>query len=130
MSDSPRQLPFMTCVDTNQYLGPPAWQLVHLFVLVIVNSITLFALSTLLIRTLYHLGGNTTTIEGWEIERHETLLRRARVLGGYLDGPDGIRVKIQRQEFPYDIGIWTNIKQGMGSGNVSMPPKTNASNPD
>ena len=55
-----------------------------------------------------------TTIEDWEIERHETLLRRAKVLGGYLDGPDGIKVKITRQEFPYDIGILRNLSQGMG----------------
>ena len=54
-------------------------------------------------------------IEGWEIERHETLLRRAKALGGCLDGPDGIKVKIAKQEFPYDVGIWQNIKQGMGS---------------
>ncbi|WEW59302.1 Palmitoyltransferase [Emydomyces testavorans] len=56
----------------------------------------------------------STTIEGWEIERHRTLLRRARVFGGYLDGPDGTKVRIQKQEFPYDIGIWQNIKAGMG----------------
>ncbi|KAK5045154.1 hypothetical protein LTR84_009487 [Exophiala bonariae] len=77
------------------------------------------------------LGGGVTTIESWEIERHEQLLRRARVLGGYLDGPDRIRVKIVRQEFPYDIGIWSNIAQGMGSSNplawfwpFSQTPKT------
>jgi hypothetical protein len=44
------------------------------------------------------------------------------VLGGYLEGPGGIRVHIKKQEYPYDIGIWANIKQGMGgSANVSMP---------
>lgn len=57
-------------------------------------------------------------IEGWEIERHRRLLRRSRVLGGYLDGPDGVKIKIERQEFPYDIGIWKNIKQGMGTENL------------
>ena len=57
-----------------------------------------------------------TTIESWEIERHETLLRRARVFNGYLDGPDGVKVRIARQEFPYDIGIWANVVQGMGGG--------------
>lgn len=55
-----------------------------------------------------------TTIEGWEIERHETLVRRARVRGGYLYGPDGMTVNIRKQEFPYDIGILENMKQGMG----------------
>ncbi|KAJ9646608.1 Palmitoyltransferase [Coniosporium tulheliwenetii] len=99
------------------YLGPSPAQLIHLFVLVVANSITLFALSILLAQSLWGLASNTTTIERWEIERHEALLRRARHLGGFLDGPDGQRVRITRQEFPYDIGIWKNIKQGMGSGN-------------
>ena len=79
----------------------------------------LLALVILLARTLWMLGVNTTTIEGWEISRHKTLLRRARVFGGYLDGPGGIKVRIQKQEFPYDIGLWQNIKAGMdGSANV------------
>jgi palmitoyltransferase len=94
-------------------------QLAHLFILFVVNSLTLVALSILLIRSIYSLGANVTTIESWEIERHETLLRRARHFGGYLDGPDGIQVRIKKQEFPYDIGIWQNIKAGMGgSSNV------------
>ncbi|MCJ1279037.1 Palmitoyltransferase [Puttea exsequens] len=62
----------------------------------------------------WSLGGNVTTIEGWEIERHETLVRRARAKGGYLDGPDGTRVRIKKQQFPYDIGIYQNVGQGMG----------------
>lgn len=85
-----------------------------------VNTFTLIALSLLLIRTLWSLGANVTTIESWEIERHRTLLRRAKYFGGYLDGPDGLKVRIQKQEFPYDIGIFKNIKAGMGgSSNVS-----------
>lgn len=64
---------------------------------------------------------NTTTIESWEIERHETLVRRARVLGGHLDGPGGVRIRIKKQEFPYDIGIFANVRQGMGGSiNVSL----------
>lgn len=99
---------------TLQYLGPSVVQLGHLFVLFVINSLTLFALFVLLVRTLWSLGSNTTTIESWEIERHETLLRRARHFGGFLPGPGGINVPISRQEFPYDIGIWSNIKAGMG----------------
>lgn len=88
--------------------------------LIMVNSVVLFGLSILLVRSLWMLALNQTTIEGWEIERHKTLLRRARVFGGYLDGPDGIKIRIEKQEFPYDIGIWRNIKAGMGgSANVS-----------
>lgn len=77
----------------------------------------LFALVLLLGRTLWSLAVNTWTIEGWEIERHHTLLRRAKVLGGYLEGPDGTKVRIDHQEFPWDVGIWSNICQGMGSRN-------------
>jgi len=80
----------------------------------VANSIALFALAMLLARNIWTLGSNVSTIEGWEIERHKTLLRRAKVLGGYLDGPDGIKVKITRQEYPYDIGIYQNIQQSMG----------------
>ena len=58
-----------------------------------------------------------TTIESWELERHHALLRRARVLGGYLPGPDGAKVRIERQEFPWDVGVWRNWCQSMGTGN-------------
>lgn len=96
-------------------------QLAHLFLLIIVNSMTLFALFILLVRTIWALAFNITTIESWEIERHATLVRRARVLDGYLDGPGGIKVHIKPQEFPYDIGIFANIRQGMGGSiNVSL----------
>lgn len=100
------------------YLGPSPLQLAHLFLLVLVNSLTLFALLLLLGRTLWGLGANITTIEGWEIERHHSLLRRARAKGGVLPGPGGVEVKLVRHEFPYDIGIWPNIAQGMGTANV------------
>ncbi|KAF2806610.1 zf-DHHC-domain-containing protein [Mytilinidion resinicola] len=104
--------------DLPSYFGPTIVQYVHLFLLISVNSLTLFVLTILLIRNIWCLTVNTTTIEGWEIERHSTLVRRARHFGGFLDGPDGIRVRIKRQEFPYDIGIWANTKQGMGTGNI------------
>ncbi|CAG8146952.1 unnamed protein product [Penicillium salamii] len=102
-----------------QYMGPTVGQLIHLFILLVVNGFTAFALGILLLRSLWTIGSNTTTIETWEIERHATLVRRARALGGYLEGPGGIRVYIKKQEYPYDIGIWANIKQAMGgSANV------------
>ncbi|PGH26754.1 hypothetical protein AJ80_01518 [Polytolypa hystricis UAMH7299] len=96
------------------YLGPSLLQLSHLFLLVVLNSTVLFVLVVLLVSNLWSLMGNVTTVETWEIERHEALVRRACVFGGYLDGPDGIKIRIQKQEFPYDIGIWANIKAGMG----------------
>lgn len=93
--------------------------MIYLFVLFVVNTLIGFALFILLVRSLWSLGSNTTTIESWEIERHNTLLRRARHFGGYLEAPGGLKVRIRKQEFPYDIGIWDNIKAGMGgSANV------------
>ncbi|EKG22264.1 Serine hydrolase [Macrophomina phaseolina MS6] len=101
-----------------QYLGPTTPQLAHLFVLLVVNSLTLFAVAIMTLRFVYMFAQNVTTIETWEIERHETLLRRARYLGGFLDGPDGKRIRIKKQEFPYDIGIFANMAQAMGTANV------------
>lgn len=100
-----------------QYLGPSVLKLAHIFVLSAANSFVLFALTLLLGRTIWSLAVNTWTIESWEIERHHTVLRRARVLGGYLDDPDGNRIQIQHQEFPWDVGILANICQGMGTRN-------------
>lgn len=74
---------------------------------------TLFAVGIIFLRHSWNLSFNVTTIEGWEIERHESLVRRARKHGGYLDGSDGTRIKLTQQEFPYDIGIFGNIAQGM-----------------
>ena len=53
-------------------------------------------------------------IESWEIERHETLVRKARARGGFLNAPNGTRFRVTKQEFPYDVGIWRNVVQGMG----------------
>jgi len=106
--------------DLPAYLGPNPWLVAHLFFSIVVNGITLFAIFILFVRNVWCLAVNTTTIEGWEIERHRTLVRRARVFGGWLDGPDGEKVRIERREFPFDVGIWENIKQGMGTGNVGL----------
>ena len=78
----------------------------------------------LLVRNLYGLALNTTTIEFWEIERHEAVLRRQRLRARsgveYPEGPDGTPMQVVQREFPYDIGIWRNLKSGMGgSANVS-----------
>ncbi|KNG44099.1 palmitoyltransferase pfa4 [Stemphylium lycopersici] len=107
-----------TNMDMPSSYGPSPLQLAHLFAVLITNSITLFVLGVLLLRNIWCLSVNTTTIEGWEIERHRTLLRRARQYGGYLPTPDGAtQIRIKKQEFPYDIGILSNIVQGMGSAN-------------
>jgi palmitoyltransferase len=103
--------------DLPSYLGPSAFLLFHLFAVLLANSITVFAVGILAINNLWALMINQTTIEGWEIARHRTLVRRARTFGGYLETPDGSSVRIKKQEFPYDIGIVANICQGMGTKN-------------
>ena len=101
-------------------MGPSVPELSLLFVLVCVNSVTWFAVTVMMVRTAWCLAMNVTTIEGWEIERHQALVQKARTLGGFVYGPGGVKARITKQEFPYDVGIWENIKLGMGgSGNVS-----------
>ena len=99
------------------YLGPPTWTMAHLLVLILVNSVTLFALSILLVHAIYSLAINTTMIESWEIERHEALVNRARKTGGWVYANGGQRVHVEKQEYPYDIGIWENLVQAMGTSN-------------
>ncbi|KAG9247647.1 DHHC palmitoyltransferase-domain-containing protein [Calycina marina] len=102
------------------YLGPSAWWMAYLFVLISVNSITLFALTILLVTAAHSLAINTTMIEHWEIQRHEALVDRSRKLGGLVYSNNGKRVRVQHQEYPYDIGIWTNLVQAMGTRNVLL----------
>ena len=97
-----------------QYLGPSPALLILFFTYITVNSLTLFAVAVIFLKSLWSLATNVTSIESWEIERHETLARRAKTMGGFLNGPDGVQVHIVKQEFPYDIGILHNINQAMG----------------
>ncbi|RDW87667.1 palmitoyltransferase PFA4 [Coleophoma crateriformis] len=106
--------------DMPSYLGPSVWAIAHLFAVSVANGLVLFALAILLVRALYSLAINTTMIESWEIERHEALLARARKSGGYTYGSGGQKVYIRHQEFPYDIGVWKNLVQGMGTRNIFM----------
>ena len=85
--------------------------------LTILNTLSVASVGVLLLRTLYSVALNTTTIESWEIARHETLLRRSRFSSGYLEDHNGKPLRIVKQEFPYDIGIWANIVQAMGTAN-------------
>lgn len=97
--------------------GPSGLQLTHLVVLIGTNCLALFALTVLFVSATHSLVINTTMIESWEIERHEALVERSRKLGGFVNGPEGRRVRIMKQEYPYDIGFWRNVVQGMGSSN-------------
>ena len=46
-------------------------------------------------------------------------MERSRKTGGFVYANGGQRMRVQRQEFPYDVGFWKNICQGMGS---AFPP--------
>jgi palmitoyltransferase len=102
------------------YLGPSIAHLALLFVIVLSNSLVLFFLLLLLMSAGRSLVTNTSQIESWEIERHEDLITRARKMGGYVYANGGQKMRIERQEFPYDIGFWNNLCQGMGTSNVLM----------
>lgn len=103
--------------DESQYLGPSPGQFIHLLILGVASFFAHVTLSILLLYSTYGLLMNVTTIEGWEIERHEALVERARRHGGYVYGPGGIEVRIQKQEFPYDVGLWRNVTLALGSHN-------------
>jgi palmitoyltransferase len=91
-----------------------------MFVLIVLNSLVLFGLFILFIHAAHSLATNTTMIENWEIERHEALVERARKNGGWVYTNGGHKMRIESQEFPYDIGVWKNLVQGMGTWNVLM----------
>ncbi|KAI3319690.1 zf-DHHC-domain-containing protein [Xylariaceae sp. AK1471] len=107
------------------YLGPTLSQLIALTALGFTTCLTSLALGILLITTVRGWALNTTMIEGWEIERHEAVLQR----GGYAEEEEWWRTSdgdyadaaprsmVDPVEFPYDIGMYTNMAQAMGTSN-------------
>lgn len=98
--------------------GPSMFLIGWLLYVTVVTGLLAFILFVLFVTSVRAMALNETSIETREMERHEVLLNRARQNGGYVYAPGGSRIAIQRQEFPYDIGIWKNIVQGMGTANV------------
>ncbi|TGJ79353.1 hypothetical protein E0Z10_g9418 [Xylaria hypoxylon] len=109
--------------DLPAYLGPTPTQLTALTALSLTAGFTALALGILLATTVKGWMLNTTMIEGWEIERHEAVLQR----GGYEeedwwrtsdgDADAAPRTMVDPVEFPYDVGMYTNIVQAMGTAN-------------
>ncbi|KAI0503039.1 zf-DHHC-domain-containing protein [Xylaria bambusicola] len=105
------------------YLGPTPWQLMMLTALCMITFFTSLALGILLVTAVRGWLFNITMIEGWEIERHEAVLQR----GGYEeedwwrtsdgDTDSAPRSMVDPVEFPYDIGVYTNMAQAMGTSN-------------
>ncbi|KAL0935058.1 palmitoyltransferase pfa4 [Colletotrichum truncatum] len=106
------------------YLGPSLPVLVHLTLLSLVCFFTSFALFILFFSTIRSWVLNETMIEGWELDRHNALCDRSsnrnRSNGDFwsITGPDGKKLRLEKVEFPYDIGIFDNLSQAMGTRNV------------
>lgn len=73
--------------------------LVALVLLGILNSFLFMTMLLLCLRTLHQTVFGATTIEGWEQDRHDALVRR--------------RV-VKQVTFPYDIGFWENVVAAFG----------------
>jgi palmitoyltransferase len=123
------------------YLGPTLPQLVHLTILGLVCAATLLALTIMLYTTVHSWVFNTTMIEGWEVDRHEAVVDRYRSSaadGSWWDDDDedededdddgeDFERKARRAaalrmhvEFPYDLGVFDNMAQAMGTPNVLL----------
>ncbi|KAF3168419.1 Palmitoyltransferase [Orbilia oligospora] len=87
--------------DLPAYLGPSTSNLILLVVLLLANTLTDFAIIVLWIRIIANITEGYTTIEWWEQERHNALVRRKVV---------------RRQLYPFDIGIYSNICLFMNGG--------------
>ncbi|KAI8961924.1 zf-DHHC-domain-containing protein [Daldinia sp. FL1419] len=112
------------------YLGPTLSQLALLTVLTFTAGMTSLALGILLATTLKGWIFNTTMIESWEIERHESALERRHETsddayspswwGSGERAPGGDSNTLDPVEFPYDIGIFSNMAAAMGTRNVLL----------
>lgn len=87
------------------YHGPHTLpEMLLLAALLFVDLLVTFSLTVLYLRTLWSSAEGYTTIETWEQDRHDALVRRKRV---------------RRQQFPYDIGFWDNLCSAHGgTGNI------------
>lgn len=112
------------------YLGPSLSALISLALLSLVGFVTSVALGVMLITSLKNWILNRTTIEGWELERHEAIADRSSRDWWDISGPDGRTVRFERTEFPYDVGFFTNMAQAMGTANPILWAFPFAGNPN
>ncbi|KAI1119100.1 zf-DHHC-domain-containing protein [Nemania sp. NC0429] len=123
------------------YLGPTLAQLLGLAALALTAGLTALALGILLATTVRGWLFNVTMIEGWEVERHEAVMqRRGRYDGreeeeeewwrsGDGDVASAPRAMVDPVEFPYDVGVYANMAQAMGTGNPLLWPLPFAGGP-
>ncbi|KAI0001242.1 zf-DHHC-domain-containing protein [Xylariaceae sp. FL0662B] len=100
------------------YLGPTLHQLALLTVLAFATGVTALALGVMLATTLQAWAFNTTMIESWEISRHEAALeRRDGADDAWWSAPAEDRLRLEPVEFPYDVGVFANMAQAIGTSN-------------
>lgn len=111
------------------YLGPTLPQLIFLTIISLVSAATTIALGVLLFTTIRGWVFNSTMIEDWEVERHEAVLARlegnsdSSASGDFwgADGESGVLLAhLNRIEFPYDLGFFSNMGQAMGTSNPML----------
>ncbi|KAM0245572.1 hypothetical protein ACHAQJ_010527 [Trichoderma viride] len=102
------------------HLGPTLPALVSLAMTGIVCSFTSLALGLMLMSTVQGWVLNRTTIEGWEVDRHEANIGRGSRDWWDMTGPDGEPIQFEHVEFPYDVGFFANMAQAMGTSNFLL----------
>ncbi|KAG0297364.1 Palmitoyltransferase [Linnemannia gamsii] len=89
--------------NENRYMyrddGPTKAQIVFLAVNILVDGIVLLAVGILCIYHLWSLMTNTSTIEVWEQEKVEAMVKKG---------------KLRKAKFPYDVGCLRNYRQILG----------------
>ena len=115
------------------YLGPTMPALAALAFVGMIWLVATLALGIMLVTTVRGWLFNMTMIEGWELERHEAALDRSGRDWWDISGPEGAKLRVERTEFPYDVGVFANMAQAMGTRNVLLwffplagNPKVNA----
>lgn len=99
------------------YLGPTLVSLIALAVIALVWFVTSLALGIMLVNTIRGWALNQTMIEGWEIDRHEVVAARGGRDWWDVVGADGEKMRFEKIEFPYDVGIYANMSQALGTSN-------------
>lgn len=102
------------------YLGPTLPALIGLALTSLICIFTSLALGIMLATTMKTWMFNCTMIEGWQVDRHEAIMNRGGRDWWDIDGPDGKKVRVERVEFPYDLGIFANMSQAMGTSNFLL----------
>jgi palmitoyltransferase len=102
------------------YLGPSVPALISLAFVAPICFVMCIVLGIMLFNTVSSWVLNRTMIEGWEIDRHEAIAERGGRDFWDITGPDGKKIRFEKLEFPYDIGIFANMAQAMGTSNVLL----------